>query len=709
MSHMMAGVTANSGGQLLLLRALHFFTRRAGLLYSAAAVREADVNNPASGNLIRSTVAEHFPLGVHPLLLPAPGHEHLNLGQDPGNLGAGESKASSVKFRSGFTYVFDAPEMGAHVAVREVPTQRTVVEFAAEGRGDLESGLGSLVLDGVAEEVFIKEKLPELDGGGMPLLLRQVALEAATCATLEPLDCFVKIRAVQVSEDRLRMLFRRLPGRSFDEFLDQLEGRGRKASESQILGGALLTLGAYCKVNAAGYSQRDAKSENLWLSVSNNLLRVVITDSEACFKVGHIEDAHMDGIGNEVWQLRALRDRELWRFGGSTFSRAVSIFAANMDLQSKQCLPGEQAVVYSLTEIILRMMGEGARVWACSDDSRWEDAINASVSCDFFDSDDDDDGENPQKEAEAAAKVGGEPSKSSAPAAGAGAAAPPAASTYSAPFLHLVMTLRRRSFTQGGVDAFLDLGQALQLCRDFVAEHLHSTEVACLADFAGLVSEMASVAVASQPPHGATAATTDAALQAQGAERECEGGEAAGSGPPQRQWSELSTDEIALYHVCPVTGRVEGANGCAFEVVGLALRRKHVAKLGSDVELYMKSPHLLGDAPHPVCFASLAWWRRVPRIDELVQKCLRQRGLDLADVLLKALDSAWKHPLCVHRDLMCFHLAMHNEHFRGHEGMSGWPVVALYPYSEALRRSVEAALRAHAEPSAEAPEGGRAP
>eukprot|EP00411_Alexandrium_monilatum_P074155 CAMPEP_0175560860 /NCGR_PEP_ID=MMETSP0096-20121207/37121_1 /TAXON_ID=311494 /ORGANISM="Alexandrium monilatum, Strain CCMP3105" /LENGTH=713 /DNA_ID=CAMNT_0016864079 /DNA_START=22 /DNA_END=2162 /DNA_ORIENTATION=+ len=669
---LLASVESHGGGQQLLLRALQLLSRRVALLHAAAAVREADVNNPARG-LESGGSSEPPHLGIHPLLVPVPGHEHLHLGQDPGNLGSDdpEEDAPTVKLGSGSTYVFDLLEGGTHVGIREIPADNTSVAFAEAGQ--TESGLGWFTVDGekAPEEVFIKEKLPELDGGGMPLLLRQATLEACTCAVLTPLDCFVKIRAMQVFPDRIRMIFRRLPGRGFDDFLDTLEEQGRRATESEILGGALLTLGAYVKLNLAGFSQRDAKAENLWLSVSDNILRVVITDSEAVFRAGHIEDAHMVGLGNEVWQLRSLKERKLWKFGGSTFSRAVTVFAANVDLQSKQCLPGEQAIVYSLTEIILRMMGEGERVSVCDDDARWEDALRASVACDLFSDSDEEQGPE-------------EDDGKGKPSTAAAKARPSASTAYSPAFLHLVMTLRRRrSFTQGGVDAFLDLGQAVQLCRDFIAEHLHSAEAACLADFAKLVGQMAS-------PH-AVAPSTDRVERVK-SDDEYDPLDA----KPSRPWSELSHKDVAKYHVCPVTEQVEEKGAITFQLVGFALRKKLALKFGSNVEFYMKTPHTVGKKPQPVCLANLAWWRRLPRIEEIVQQCLRLRSRDLpalGELLAKALEQAWQHPLRVHSDVLCLHLDLSKDHFRGYQGLPGWPMLVMYPFTDELTQSVADTMR----------------
>lgn len=679
-----AGVEANAGGQLLMMRALHYFARRAELLYAAAAVREADINDPM-GLLLAAETRPHVPVGVHPLLMPLPGHECLHLGQDPGGLGREdpEDDAPKVKFTPGHNYVFSMSDGRGDVRVQEVPLGRGSLEFRTAGQ---QSGLGTWTFDDVREEVFIKEKKPELDGGGMPLLLRQTALEAATCASLASLDCLVKVRAVQVTEECVRMVFDKLPGRCFDEFLDILEAKQHRATESEIMGGVILTLAAHLQLNLAGFNQRDAKSENLWLSASNGILRVVVTDSEAVFKDGHIEDAHMVGLGNEVWQLRAVRDRKLWRFGGTNFSRAVSVFAANMDLQCKQSTPGEQAIVYSLSEIILRMMGEGEKVWTCCDDAKWEDALKNGVNCDLF-SDDEEEEESGDEERQ--------PARSAK-----GLARPSASSVYSAAFLHLVMTLRRRSFTQGGVDAFLDLGQALQLCRDFIGEHLKSTEAACLGDFARLVSQFEGLHAAHflpqvqtpepGPPPPAPAEAAAAASTPPAADLPV---------GPRRMWSELSEKDMSSYYVCPVVDKMECNGSTTFEVIGLALRRRrHVPiKFGSDMELLMKTPHTPGEAPQPVCFANLMWWQRMPEIEEVVLQCLRTRSHDLAgcgEMLIKSLEAACRHPLRVHSDVLCFHLELSKEHLsRGHSSLPDWPLVAMFPYTEEVKLSVIASMR----------------
>ena len=54
--------------------------------------------------------------------------------------------------------------------------------------------------------------------------------------------------------------------------------------------------------------------------------------------------------------------------------------------------------------------------------------------------------------------------------------------------------LRRRTFTQGGVDALLDLHTTREVCSRFVTHTLGTTREECEAAFAGLVAEMAALA-----------------------------------------------------------------------------------------------------------------------------------------------------------------------------------------------------------------------
>ena len=44
-------------------------------------------------------------------------------------------------------------------------------------------------------------------------------------------------------------------------------------------------------------------------------------------------------------------------------------------------MPGEQAVVFSVTELLLRLMGEADICYTLQDDSYWEDVVGATVMC----------------------------------------------------------------------------------------------------------------------------------------------------------------------------------------------------------------------------------------------------------------------------------------------------------------------------------------
>lgn len=354
-------------------------------------------------------------------------------------------------------------------------------------------------------------------------------------------------------------------------------------------------------------------------------------------------------MSNEGWQLRALRDRQAWKLGGTHFSKAVSWYTANIDTISKQCLPGEQAAVYSLSELILRMMGEGSRVWACTDESRWEDVVDASVSCDLMQ--DMEDG----VEATNTASLG---------------------TVYSSTFLDLVMTIRRRSFTQGGMDAFLDLNQALQLCREFIAEYLHSTDAACMAEFAQLVIQMTAVPSAVSE------------------EEEEEYGKS-------HNWSVLSVSEHEEYHVSPINHWRECDDGVVFEMVGLVLRYRQ-PPMPTDVELFVKGPNVRGKGPRRACIRSAGWWRREHDIARLMDSCAKcsaagTGGDDWKCALLTALDRVARHPLETNGDVLCCNLHIDFADIVPREDVPDWPVVTLIPYSDRLKRAAMLALQSYLE------------
>merc|ERR1719281_2355475 len=120
----------------------------------------------------------------------------------------------------------------------------------------------------------------------------------------------------------------------------------------------MLVLDAYCKFAEAGYQQRDGKSGNLWIyHRPGEMPSVRVIDSDACAKTGHMSDARYEGLSSEEYTARALREKKYDQLGG-TSQNTCTTYTANLDLLSKQCVPGEQAVVFSVTELLLRMMGE---------------------------------------------------------------------------------------------------------------------------------------------------------------------------------------------------------------------------------------------------------------------------------------------------------------------------------------------------------------
>merc|ERR1719379_1949976 len=64
---------------------------------------------------------------------------------------------------------------------------------------------------------------------------------------------------------------------------------------------------------------------------------------------------------------------------------------------------------------------------------------------------------------------------------------------YSDEFKSLVLGLRRRSFTQGGIDAVVDLHTARALCQDFISSHLTATQHDCEKKFNDLFLELQDV------------------------------------------------------------------------------------------------------------------------------------------------------------------------------------------------------------------------
>jgi len=381
--------------------------------------------------------------------------------------------------------------------------------------------------------------------------------------------------------------------------------------------------------------------------VVEGMLKIVVIDTDACFKVGHIVDAFEDGLSNEGFQLQALRDRKGWKFGGACLSHTHSTHAANVDMCTKQCLPGEQGVVFSLTEIILRMMGESDKIWVCDADSRWEDVLDSSAFCDLLGED-------------------GTPT-----------------SHYSPEFLHLVMTLRRRCFTQGGVDAFMDIHQARQLCLDFAAAQLQSTDAACMEAFALLVCEM---------KEAKGAAVGEDAEDEDGSPKDEDDEE-------KRRWTEVSEKDLAEYYVCPVNSQVRRKELVAYEMTGLVLRRRHGR--ATPHELLIKGPHLRGGGPRRACFGA-AWWQRIPEVAALMDRCLKQGNAvgvasEIATALERAASAGGRYSTPIRADgwALCCCLRVSREELLGGGDGEEWPEVVLYPYSDLLKNAVGEALEAY--------------
>mmetsp|Transcript_3649 Transcript_3649/g.9253 ORF Transcript_3649/g.9253 Transcript_3649/m.9253 type:complete len:695 (+) Transcript_3649:39-2123(+) len=582
---------------VLLQRTLHHLTRRLTLAQAAAAVREADVDDPSRA--LHDVVCGAAPLGLDMQLVDLPADPLWHHGR---------SCPKGVKMRVGHTYVFSADTDGT-VPVVEYPSDgvRILVDTKLDSSSLNPCAFGTLTLPPASMPVFVKEKEVPQEDNGLDKILRRIAVEVATCAALIPLDCFLQVRAVQVTEKHVRLAFEKLEGQTFDELLDDVEQHECWASEPQIIGALLLVLQSYQKLNKVGYCQRDAKGANLWLSRGlDSRPKVVVIDSDACMKVGHMPDARAHGYTNEAWQIKVLRDRQEWRFGGG--SNLCTPFGANLDMLTRQCLPGEQAMVFSATEVALRLMGRGDIVWTVDCDSTYDDVLYSSAKCNLFDSGHEEDtgiaawfgrvaikgskrrerkqppaalppGPLPQvksanpwatqwrsSEFSALIERGGENSDKAlgmdlrcvqgdliveslhpgllvewnkanpeqairkgdrivqvngawddaeeiqaelqkreplhirlrrevvlgAPQARKERVPMPkqadqTGAQYSPEFLHLMMTLRRRSLSQGGIDAFLDLAQAIELLQDFVARRLKTTDSACIESFSSLL------------------------------------------------------------------------------------------------------------------------------------------------------------------------------------------------------------------------------
>merc|ERR1711908_165581 len=117
---------------------------------------------------------------------------------------------------------------------------------------------------------------------------------------------------------------------------------------------------------------------------------------------------------------------------------------------------------------------------------------------------------------------------------------------YSEAFRNLVLAFRRRTFTQGGVDAFVDLRTAGELCREFAMKELHTTQEACELAFGELVREMA----------------TKKPVEAESDEDEEDEEEEEDTVDKKKQkWMELTEEEADKYFVCPISNQTEHDKG----------------------------------------------------------------------------------------------------------------------------------------------------
>jgi hypothetical protein len=274
-----------------------------------------------------------------------------------------------------------------------------------------------------------------------------------------------------------------------------------------------------------------------------------------------MSDARNEGLSSEEYTARALREKKYDQLGG-TSQNTCTTYTANLDLLSKQCVPGEQAVVFSVTELMLRMMGQSDICYTLQDDSTWEDIVGATVMC-TLEEDDKDEAEE-DEDAEAEAKETAEDAEDAEAAGGK--------TTYSDEFKSLVIGLRRRSFTQGGIDSVLDLHTARMLCQDFVSTHLTTTQDACEKKFADLFVEM---------------------LDVQNEEEEDEEDEDDEDDEKKGKWAELSEEEVKKYFVASIDNSVASEGSVRFKMVGLALREKQMvpdAEAAPGTDIYLKAP-----------------------------------------------------------------------------------------------------------------------
>jgi hypothetical protein len=224
--------------QLLLSRTLHYLAKRSALAHVGAALRDADVNDPSRE--LYENKPEPLSVGfLNPLVEQQIGEE----------VEEGPDAPTEIKFKEGFTYVFDPSDGGVTVTEYSAASGMKLSLDDELKRGSTLNGhaLGVLISPhGPAEDVFVKEKAE--DDGSLESVLEETVMEAGTCAALSQLGCFVAVRAVQVKKEKVWMAFERLPGRNLDELIEAMESKERWATEAEAMGVVMLVLDSYCKL-----------------------------------------------------------------------------------------------------------------------------------------------------------------------------------------------------------------------------------------------------------------------------------------------------------------------------------------------------------------------------------------------------------------------------------------------------------------------------
>lgn len=166
------------GAQSLLVRTCHYVARRGTLALVGAAAREADMNDPSRAFFM--DVQEPAPVGMGEAMdITLAADKVCELGRAP----------ADVKLRADHTYVFRQPSDGqrlgdARLGDAHLAGAVDVLEYASKdaklvldddmNRGDTLNGYvcGALIVHGVAEDVFVKEKHIEQGYSSMDVILR---------------------------------------------------------------------------------------------------------------------------------------------------------------------------------------------------------------------------------------------------------------------------------------------------------------------------------------------------------------------------------------------------------------------------------------------------------------------------------------------------------------------------------------------------------